>query len=89
MQLGKHFWELLLSLYQPADCIVLSILSSESLLFSGNAKIDVYTSPSHYMISKPIKLTASWLKFAALPRKRLYDVENFTCKFFCDEALSF
>ena len=36
------------------------------------------------MISKPIKLTASWLKFAALPRKhrkRLYDEENFTCKF--------
>ena len=37
--------------------------------------------------SKPIKLTASWLKFPALPRKRrkrrkrLYDVENFTCKF--------
>ena len=34
--------------------------------------------------SKLIKLTASWLKFPALPRKhrkRLYDVENFTCKF--------
>ena len=35
------------------------------------------------MISKAIKLTAFWLKFAALTRvrrKRLYDVENFAYK---------
>ena len=32
------------------------------------------------MISKPIKLTAFWLKFAVLTRKRLYDVENFAYK---------
>ena len=48
----------------------------ESLVFSRDAKIDVYTSSSHNMISKSINLTASWLKFAALTRKRLYDVEN-------------
>ena len=56
----------------------------ESLLFSGDAKIDVNTSPSHYVISKPIKLTASWLKFAALLRKRRkrpYHLEIFTCIF--------
>ena len=44
------------------------------------------------MIQKPIKMTASWLKFAALPRKcrkRLYDVEHFTCKFFLMRLLAF
>ena len=44
------------------------------------------------MISKPIKLTASWLKFAALPRKhrkRLYGVENFTSKFVLMRLLAF
>ena len=46
----------------------------------------------HYMIQKPIKMTASWLKFASLPRKRrkrLYDVEHFTCKFFLMRLLAF
>ena len=32
------------------------------------------------MISKAIKLTAFWLKFASLTRKRLYDVEDFAYK---------
>ena len=39
---------------------------SESLVFYGNAQINLYTSSSHNMISKPIKLTAFQPKFAVL-----------------------
>ena len=52
----------------------------ESLVFPRDAKIDVYTSSSQNMISKSINLTASWLTFVTLARKRrkrLYDVKNF------------
>ena len=52
----------------------------ESLVFPRDAKIDVYTSSAQNMISKSINLTASWLTFGTLARKRrkrLYDVKNF------------
>ena len=61
-------------------------LISESLLFSGDAKTDLYTSSSHNLISKPIKLTSFPLKpavesignprFMSRPRK----IENFQHK---------
>jgi len=38
--------------------VILKILDKlEGLVFSGDAKIDLYTFSSHNMISKPIKLT--------------------------------
>ena len=52
----------------------------ESLVFPRDKKIDVYASSSQNMISKSINLTASWLTFGTLARKRrkrLYDVKNF------------
>ena len=38
------------------------------LLFSGDAKIDLYASSSHSMISEPIKRIAFWLEFFVLNR---------------------
>ena len=61
-------------------------LISESLLFSGDAKTDLYTSSCHNWISKPIKLTSFRLKLAVesignprfMPRPR--KIENFQHK---------
>ena len=61
-------------------------LISESLLFSGDAKTDLYTSSSHNWISKPIKLTSFRLKLAVEsignPRfmRRPRKIENFQHK---------
>ena len=81
-------WLVCMTTRRLLSCNQLSnkFLISESLLFSGDAKTDLYTSSSHNMISKPIKLTSFRLKlavesignppFMSRPRK----IENFQHK---------
>ena len=59
-------WLVCMTTRRLLSCNQLSnkFLISESLLFSGDAKTDLYTSSFHNMISKPIKLTSFRLKLA-------------------------
>ena len=66
---------------QTANLALSGLISDglEFLISRRDANIDLYTSSSHNMISKAIKLTAFWLKFAAMSRKRrkrLSDVQS-------------